>query len=109
MVSISHESALFYKNDFVISFKFKDNNSNMFDYKSFLEAAYKEDVGPGDYSTLASIPADLQGEAIFIYKDKGVVAGIQEVKNLAALIDDQLQMTFDVEDGTFLTEHTVLG
>jgi|SRR5690554_928507 len=80
-----------------------------FDYKTFLEAAFKEDVGPGDYSTLASIPADLKGEAVFIFKDKGIVAGIEEVKRLTEFMDGDLTMEFEIEDGTYLETHTNLG
>ena len=43
----------------------------------FIAAALSEDIGPGDYSTLSSIPADLKGKATLKIKEDGVIAGLQ--------------------------------
>ena len=43
---------------------------------AFIEAALREDVGPGDYSTLASIPESAQGKAVLKIKEDGIIAGI---------------------------------
>lgn len=48
--------------------------------KEFIEAALLEDVGPGDYSTSASIPASAGGKAILKIKDDGIIAGINLAK-----------------------------
>jgi nicotinate-nucleotide pyrophosphorylase (carboxylating) len=45
-----------------------------------INAALKEDIGPGDYSTLASIEENAQGTAELIIKDNGVLAGIDVAK-----------------------------
>jgi len=42
----------------------------------FIEAALREDVGAGDHSTLASIPADARGKAVLKIKESGVLAGV---------------------------------
>ena len=44
--------------------------------QEFIEAALLEDVGDGDYSTLASIPADAKGKAVLKIKEDGIIAGI---------------------------------
>ena len=44
--------------------------------REFIEAALHEDVGAGDYSTLASIPADARGKAVLKIKEDGIIAGI---------------------------------
>lgn len=42
----------------------------------FIEAALQEDVGPGDYSTLAAIPPQETGKAVLLIKESGVLAGM---------------------------------
>lgn len=81
----------------------------MFDLKQFVSMALQEDVGAGDYSTLACIDANLNGEATFIYKDTGVVAGIELMKQIIPLVDDDLEVDFNIEEGTYIDQHTILG
>ena len=38
--------------------------------------AIREDVGDGDHSSLACIPASAQGKAKLLVKDEGVIAGV---------------------------------
>ncbi|PID68144.1 MAG: nicotinate-nucleotide diphosphorylase (carboxylating) [Flavobacteriia bacterium] len=44
--------------------------------KIIIENAIREDIGPGDYSSLACIPADAEGKAKLLVKDEGIIAGI---------------------------------
>ncbi len=44
--------------------------------KIIIENAVREDIGPGDYSSLACIPADAEGKARLLVKDEGIIAGI---------------------------------
>ena len=44
--------------------------------KEFIAAAIREDVGDGDHSSLACIPADAHGKAQLICKEDGIIAGI---------------------------------
>lgn len=81
----------------------------MFDFENFVAAALKEDVGAGDYSTLSSIDPQLNGEATFIYKDQGVVAGIEAVKQIIHIVDKEITVNFSIEEGTLINEPTVLG
>lgn len=53
----------------------------------FIAAALKEDVGAGDFSTLASIPVQARGRAILKVKEDGVLAGLE----LARLIFSHLE------------------
>ncbi|MBO6516201.1 MAG: carboxylating nicotinate-nucleotide diphosphorylase [Bacteroidia bacterium] len=72
------------------------NNKETLD---FIQRAFEEDIKGGDHSSLASIPTGTQGKAKLLFKDDGVVAGI----DLAQVILRQLdpQMAFDVfyQDG----------
>ncbi len=47
------------------------------DIKELIEIAIREDVGSGDHSSLACIPADKIGKAYCVAKQDGVIAGIE--------------------------------
>ncbi|MCK5664122.1 MAG: carboxylating nicotinate-nucleotide diphosphorylase [Thiotrichaceae bacterium] len=64
-----------------------------------LEDALREDIGPGDYSTLAAIDESTQGQASLIIKDNGVLAGVEVARQVFVLIDDELQVELFIEDG----------
>ena len=42
---------------------------NPFDFSTWLHSALQEDIGPGDYTTLATIPESAIGKAQLIVKD----------------------------------------
>ena len=65
----------------------------------FIEAALKEDVGPGDYSTLASIPADAIGKAVLKVKENGVLAGVALAEEIFYHLDPKAEFTLYKEDG----------
>ena len=50
--------------------------------QEFIAAALLEDVGSGDYSTLASIPADAKSKAVLKIKEEGILAGMQLVTSI---------------------------
>jgi nicotinate-nucleotide pyrophosphorylase (carboxylating) len=45
--------------------------------ETFIAAAIREDVGPGDYSTLACIPAGTRGKSVLKIKQDGILAGVE--------------------------------
>lgn len=49
-------------------------------YTDFIVAALREDVGKGDYSTLASIDSKAKGKAVLKIKEAGVLAGMEVAK-----------------------------
>ena len=61
--------------------------------------AIREDVGDGDHSSLACIPADAQGKAKLLVKDEGIIAGVAFAKKVFHFIDPELQMEIFIEDG----------
>ena len=52
--------------------------------------ALAEDIGDGDHSSLACIPANAMGDARLIVKDTGVLAGVRLAKIVCATVDDSL-------------------
>ncbi|MEC4050536.1 carboxylating nicotinate-nucleotide diphosphorylase [Flavobacterium sp. SUN046] len=64
-----------------------------------IKNAIREDIGPGDYSSLACIPADAQGKAKLLVKDEGVIAGVEFAKMVFHYVDPNLKVETFIEDG----------
>lgn len=58
-----------------------------------------EDTGEGDHSSLACIPADAQGKAKLLIKEKGVIAGLSIAKLVFNSVDQDLCADFILKDG----------
>mgnify|MGYP001627976228 CR=1 FL=1 len=65
----------------------------------FIDAALKEDIGVGDHSTLASVPANQQGKASLLIKEKGIIAGLALAKTIFNHFDPNLKVDLMKEDG----------
>ena len=64
-----------------------------------IKNAIREDVGDGDHSSLACIPADARGQARLLVKEKGVIAGIEFAKMIFKEVDPELQIETFLNDG----------
>jgi nicotinate-nucleotide pyrophosphorylase (carboxylating) len=62
--------------------------------------AIREDVGKGDYSSLACIPESAHGQAKLLVKDQGVIAGVELAKMIFEFVDPSLKVKTFIEDGT---------
>ncbi|MFN3136991.1 MAG: carboxylating nicotinate-nucleotide diphosphorylase [Allomuricauda sp.] len=62
--------------------------------------AVREDVGDGDHSSLACIPASAQGKAKLLVKDEGIIAGVAFAQQVFHYVDPQLKMEILMEDGS---------
>lgn len=65
----------------------------------FIKAALQEDVGSGDYSTLASIDATAKGKAILKIKENGILAGIDLAKEIFLFLESGAIFTAYKKDG----------
>lgn len=74
---------------------------------AFISAALAEDVGDGDHSTLASIPAESCNKARLLIKEAGIVAGMEVAKRIFQLVDPSLTMTLFKSDGEPMTKGEV--
>ena len=59
----------------------------------------REDIGPGDFSSLACIPADAKGKAKLLVKDVGIIAGVDFAKMIFAEVDANLVVETFINDG----------
>ena len=72
-------------------------NKDLFD--AFLETTLKEDLGDGDHSSLACIPAEATGKAQLLIKDEGIIAGLDITSLIFERIDPGLRIKFYLRDG----------
>nr|WP_293301115.1 carboxylating nicotinate-nucleotide diphosphorylase [Allomuricauda sp.] len=64
--------------------------------------AIREDVGDGDHSSLACIPATATGKAKLLVKDEGVLAGVAFAQQVFEYVDPQLKVEVLLPDGTLV-------
>ena len=67
--------------------------------KSIIQQALDEDIGTGDITSLATIPADLPCQGQFIAKAAGVIAGLEVVQWTFELVDPQIKFIPLIPDG----------
>lgn len=73
-----------------------------------IENAIREDVGTGDYSSLACIPIEAKGKAKLLVKEDGIIAGVAFAKKVFAYVDADLQVETFIEDGNFVKKGDVV-
>src|SRR6187402_63566 len=66
---------------------------------SLIENAIREDVGAGDYSSLACIPENAQGKAKLLVKEDGIIAGVAFAKMIFKYVDPNMVIETFIEDG----------
>ncbi|MFN3756493.1 MAG: carboxylating nicotinate-nucleotide diphosphorylase [Flavobacterium sp.] len=65
-----------------------------------IQNGLREDIGPGDYSSLACIPENAKGKARLLVKDKGVIAGVAFAEMIFKAVDASLKVDVMLPDGT---------
>ena len=76
---------------------------------TFINSALAEDVGAGDVTTEATIPASTQAEGRFLAKAAGVLAGLTVAERVFHLVDETVDVRWTHEDGDAVAEGTVVG
>jgi nicotinate-nucleotide pyrophosphorylase (carboxylating) len=80
----------------------------MFEYQApehiqhFIQEALKEDLGDGDHTSLATVPASATGSANLLVKDSGLLAGVELSKAIFYFVDPNLKLTFFKNDGDWI-------
>ena len=67
--------------------------------KEIIQAAIAEDVGPGDYSSLSTIPKEATNSAKLMIKEDGILAGMEVAKEVFNQVDSNLKFEQKLEDG----------
>ena len=66
---------------------------------TFIRTALAEDVGDGDHSALAAIPAEARNRAKLLVKAEGVLAGVQLAELIFKEVDPALTLSVQLADG----------
>ncbi|MBP6386997.1 MAG: carboxylating nicotinate-nucleotide diphosphorylase [Pseudarcicella sp.] len=86
----------------------------MFDYlqkdyiRQFIQSALTEDVGDGDHTSLATIPADAQGKARLLVKEQGLLAGVEMAGYIFNEVDPELKVDILINDGTWVQPQDIV-
>lgn len=67
---------------------------------ALIELAVAEDIGDGDHTSLASIPASSRGRMQLLVKEAGVIAGVQIAERVFRRLDNSVVFEGLIEDGT---------
>lgn len=67
--------------------------------QQFIVEALAEDVGPGDFTSEATIPADKRDTARLLVKEPGVLAGVEVAKAVFQHVDPSCEFDQRMEDG----------
>ena len=73
-----------------------------------IQNAIREDVGDGDHSSLACIPALAEGKAKLLVKDTGIIAGVAFAKMIFNFVDTNLVVETLIQDGASVTHGDVV-
>lgn len=65
----------------------------------FIDLSLREDVGDGDHSTLACIPAEATGTAQLLCKQEGVIAGLPLAELIFQRVDPRCEVAYFLKDG----------
>ena len=69
---------------------------------TFIRTALAEDVGDGDHSALAAIPAGARNRARLLVKDEGLLAGVALAPLIFAEVDPRLTLDIQLPDATLV-------
>lgn len=79
---------------------------NSFDFQKEIDIiianAIREDVGQGDFSSLACIPKGTFGKAHLIVKDRGVLSGVEFAIKVFKFVDPKLHVKIKINDGSYV-------
>ena len=88
----------------------------MYDFRStvsrritkYYKNGIREDIGPGDYSSLACIPDTAEGKAKLLVKDEGSIAGVEFAKMIFNHVDPRLKVETFIQDGSLVKRGDVV-
>jgi len=69
----------------------------------FISEAFQEDIGPGDYSSLASVPENRISSAVLKIKGDGILAGMELAEMIFHHLDPDLQFQPWIKDGQWVS------
>jgi nicotinate-nucleotide pyrophosphorylase (carboxylating) len=77
--------------------------------EALIRSALEEDIGPGDITTLSTVPRGAQGKGLFRAKRDGVVAGLCLIEKIFCLLDRDVKVRCLARDGDAVTRGMVVA
>ncbi len=68
--------------------------------EELIALAIREDIGDGDHTSLASIPADARGRMKLLVKERGVIAGVEVAEIVFRRLDPEVRLEILIPDGS---------
>ena len=81
---------------------------NIQNLDELIEMALREDIGDGDHSTLACIPADATNSAKMVAKQDGILCGAEVGQRVFQLVDNSLKVCLLKHDGDAIEKGDVI-
>ncbi|MGI8557753.1 MAG: carboxylating nicotinate-nucleotide diphosphorylase [Solirubrobacteraceae bacterium] len=78
-------------------------------YDELVRRALEEDIGAGDLTSEATVPADARARAAITQKEPGVIFGLAVAERVFELLDDSARCTREVEQGVWRASGPVLS
>jgi nicotinate-nucleotide pyrophosphorylase (carboxylating) len=79
------------------------------DVQALIDLALGEDIGTGDVTSLATVPADRLAEGVMLAKAEGVLSGIDVARQVFQTVDPTITFTPLVSDGDRLVHRMVIA
>lgn len=76
-------------------------------HHQFIQAALQEDVGAGDFSTLASIEPSAKGKAVLKIKENGILAGVTLAQEIFHFLEPEASFELYHQDGDIVAAGAV--
>jgi nicotinate-nucleotide pyrophosphorylase (carboxylating) len=87
--------------------KYISLHKDHFNFKKFILAALKEDVGDGDHTALSTIPSSHKGKMQLLVKQDGILAGVEAAVETFKIIDKNIKVKVLIKDGTWVKKGDV--
>jgi len=76
---------------------------------ALIEAALAEDIGAGDVTTAAVIPADMTCRGKIVCKEDGIIAGLSVAARVFAMVDERITFDAKTKDGEKVQEDQIVA
>ncbi|MFO7723426.1 MAG: nicotinate-nucleotide diphosphorylase (carboxylating), partial [Bacteroidales bacterium] len=80
----------------------------MLQISEIVRHALQEDLGDGDHTSLATIPASATGKAHLLVKQHGILAGLPAALEVFRQVDSSLQVEVFISDGTAISPGDII-
>jgi len=78
------------------------------DLDKLIEQALVEDIGDGDHTSMATIPASAKGKVQLVIKEDGILAGVDIAKRVFEKVDENTKFKMFIQDGVIVKKGDIV-